>query len=574
MSNWTELSQITTGGTVLSIADAEGRGWLASRAGLFAQTDARWHPIVREVPFWGMSSVLQAGDDLLVAGLPDGLIRSGDGGRHWRKATIEQTAQPITCLAASPNYAQDSVVLAGTAGDGVLRSSDGGRYWEVQGWGFDNLDVLAIAVAPEWGRRQHVVASTADGLYRSPNGGRGWQRADAPDGLIVPALLYVSAEIILGGSEAAGLILSTDGGHRWQLHRSALDGLTINALLRLNSGAILAATGEGVIGISADNGQTWRTVAVSETPILALCEQPNRILAGVVDGGLLQSADQGQTWQQAPNLSINRFAWLVGDETHRVAAGPETGVWLSADGGTNWQRTAFDGMLNGVGIANQQIYALSGRQVLQLAATNPTGTPTVVFEPNDEPLWIAAHGERLWVGLRGGDVAFRPNEAAQWRALPVPFKRQTMLGGVISADFDADQSLLVATQETNDFNVWHSRDGGQTWRNLLNERRLAAAPQLVLTQQLMAVSVGNLCYVNVGQGWQQRVLDDAAAPITALASMGGQQLLAISADHVHQFDGTTWHSTPHLDPIAVVDLLHTTSQTLALMQDGHVLSAA
>ncbi|MGB1253907.1 MAG: WD40/YVTN/BNR-like repeat-containing protein, partial [Candidatus Promineifilaceae bacterium] len=176
MNTATKQSKITNGGTILSVSSSADRAWIGSRAGLFVQTGDQWQPVVREVPFWGVSTLLHADDDLLVAGMPEGLILSADGGKHWRRATIEQTSLPITCLVASPTYRDDDVVLAGTAGDGVLRSSDGGRYWELHNWGMDNLDVLALAVAPDWGRRQFVLASTANGIYRSPNGGRAWQR--------------------------------------------------------------------------------------------------------------------------------------------------------------------------------------------------------------------------------------------------------------------------------------------------------------------------------------------------------------------------------------------------------------
>jgi len=151
-----------------------------------------------------------------------------------------------------------------------------------------------------------------------------------------------------------------------------------------------------------------------------------------------------------------------------------------------------------------------------------------------------------------------------------------MLGGVISADFETDRGLLVATQDGNDLNLWQSNDGGQTWRNVLNERRLATAPQLVLTSQLSAVSVGNVCYVNLGAGWQQQVLDDAAAPIMVLSSLGGQTLLAISVDHVHRFDGVTWHTISNIESTAVVALLHQSarSQTMALTYEGQVLKGS
>ena len=173
------------------------------------------------------------------------MIMSTTGGKHWLRCTIEQTELPVTCLVVSPNFGTDSVVLAGTAGAGVLRSSDGGRFWELQTWGMDELDVLAIACAPVWGRREYVVASASDVLYQSPNGGRAWRKADTPYDLIVPALVFVDETTALAGTEYEGLLISHDSGRRWELLPSALDGMTINAFCQLSDGVLLAATGEG-----------------------------------------------------------------------------------------------------------------------------------------------------------------------------------------------------------------------------------------------------------------------------------------------------------------------------------------
>lgn len=557
----TKLSQITSGGTILSIASLNGSPWIGSRAGLFTQTDGEWHPVVREIPFWGVSSVLAAGDDLLVAGLPNGLILSGDGGNHWRQATIEQTTLPITCLAASPSYHDDGVVLAGTAGDGMLRSSDGGRYWEVQSWGLDNLDVLAVATAPAWGRREYVVAATADGLYWSPNGGRAWRKATAPDEVIVPSLLFVSAEIILGGTESAGLIISRDGGRTWAMHPSTLDGLTVNALLKTQTGAILAATGEGLIGISADKGKVWEGVSVDAMPILSLCETSKQLLAGSAENGLLNSTNIDAIWQPTPTLSLHRFAWLMAGDQFLAAAGPETGVWRSDDRGQSWYKTPLEAPITHIAAAGEHLLAIRGRQVLQSDGSDVQ----VVFEPNDEPIWIETNSEQVWVGLRSG-IAFRPNHDTAWRMLPVPFKQQTLLAFAVSG-----ATILTVTQDGNLINFWRSDDAGQQWRNTFNERRAAATPRIALSGTMAAISIGHVCFVDSGSGWRAYPLGDAGAPIMALAQYG-DRLLAISADATHQFDNPAWQTQPNQSQQPIVDLqqLKDPTSLIALTYTGQL----
>lgn len=130
---------------------------------------------------------------------PVGLIESRDGGRTW------------TVL--SRGGASDFHALAAGGGkvvgfDGALRVSGDGR-----SWGAGNLTSppRALAVAPD-GRR--VLATTADGLMSSTDGGARWSAVKgAPLLLLVD---WVEGQAVAGLDTAGRVHVSHDGGATWR----------------------------------------------------------------------------------------------------------------------------------------------------------------------------------------------------------------------------------------------------------------------------------------------------------------------------------------------------------------------
>lgn len=519
--SWKEISQIKTNGTILSIASQGERLWLGSPAGLFGGTLDEIKPIVRQIPLSAAHVVQAAGDDLLVAGLPTGVIVSADNGHHWQRATLEQSQHAISCLAPSPNYKNDKIVLAGTWGDGVLRSTNGGGYWQPNTWGMDELDVVALACAPVWERRQFVVAATTENINWSPNGGLAWRAAKRPDEMILQDVLFVSAETVIGAIEQAGLAISQDSGQTWAHLTSPLDSQQVTALLLTKNGNLLAGCGSGDLFVSADSGKTWQSTTAAQSPIFALAEHNNTLLAGLAGDGLLHSADNGTTWQQVENVSIERFAWLaVSDETIAVS-GPMAGVYVSADNGQIWQHIAFEHPIRSMAKMRDGVAISSGKQLWHMPFG---GEPVVVFEPNDEPLWLTGY-RNLWViGLANGELwAGKPNEE-NWAKIETPFAAHTLL----ALEGSAENQLVALTQLGHDYYVWRLAEG--KWDVWLQERLSAIAPRIALSDTMAAVSFGLAVFVNAGDGWQRHNLATREAPITALAILDDGSVLACSLD--------------------------------------------
>jgi photosystem II stability/assembly factor-like uncharacterized protein len=191
----------------------------------------------------------------------------------------------MTCLALSPQFASDRVALAGSAHGDLLRSNDGGRHWRLSGAGLRAEAILALA----WGAGELALAATTDGLYRSQNGGRVWQPSDLAGSV---QCLAATASRIYAGDEHGGIWVSSDAGHTWELAISM--STAINVILSVNAD-LLAATSTGEIW--RYQAGTWACTQRLSAAVLCLAAQAEYVYAGCADGALFASNDGGTTWQ-------------------------------------------------------------------------------------------------------------------------------------------------------------------------------------------------------------------------------------------------------------------------------------
>ena len=132
-----------------------------------------WRPVSGGPAQVGL--VAAPGTNWWVAGLNGGLASTYNNGRTWWEPFIDGIDEPLTCIAASPRWATDRIMLAGTAGAGIIKTIDGGRRWLGTNFGLQDYTVLALAPATDWSRREIMFAGTLDGVYRSSGGGRAWK---------------------------------------------------------------------------------------------------------------------------------------------------------------------------------------------------------------------------------------------------------------------------------------------------------------------------------------------------------------------------------------------------------------
>jgi photosystem II stability/assembly factor-like uncharacterized protein len=197
----------------------------------------------------------------------EALHRSTSAGDHWE---IIRTARYVTMFALSPEFDRDATILIATWAEGdnpprVLQvSRDAGATWQTQG-ALPDAPVL-LSAAPAFARWGVAFLYAGNGrLYRSADAGRTWQVClDAGlDESYAAQLVYGPGETnrplfflaaafdsITGQSRAPGrLFRSRDGGLGWEALRLP-DGVSPTAL------AISPAfTEDGLIFVGTDDGR-------------------------------------------------------------------------------------------------------------------------------------------------------------------------------------------------------------------------------------------------------------------------------------------------------------------------------
>lgn len=186
-------------------------------------------------------------------GLPSllGLIESADAGVTWKSVSLLGEADFHVLRRAGPRlYGYDA------SNDRLLVSADGGEKWDELSKPGAIVDLVVSAVDP-----RHIVVSTVggieEGLFRSSDAGRTWQKLGDRVGLLAwPA---ESALYVVAGN--GDVFVSADGGRR--LDRRGELGGEPAALAGRHAQELYVAFHDGTVKRSVDGGATW---TVRSTP--------------------------------------------------------------------------------------------------------------------------------------------------------------------------------------------------------------------------------------------------------------------------------------------------------------------
>ncbi len=151
----------------------------------------------------------------IFVGLSGGILYTRDAGKTWFSGKMPSPPPVIACLAVSPNYIHDEIILAGSMEDGVLRSADRGQSWSAWNFGLLDLGVMSLAISPDFAEDETVFAGTESSLFRSTNGGRAWREVELPSGYDPVMSLACSPDfsqqpgrrgILFAGTESPGVV--------------------------------------------------------------------------------------------------------------------------------------------------------------------------------------------------------------------------------------------------------------------------------------------------------------------------------------------------------------------------------
>jgi photosystem II stability/assembly factor-like uncharacterized protein len=321
-----------------------------------------------------------------VAVASGGVWKTPDRGTNWEPLFDDEGSYSIGCLAIDPK--NPLVVWVGTGennsqrsvgyGDGLYRSADGGRTWKKVGLE-ESEHIGKIVIHPEDTDTVYVAAQGPlwnsgghRGLYKTTDGGETWRAVleisedtgvtdvvmDPRD----PDVLYAAAyqrrrhvwTLINGGPESA-IYKSTDAGESWEKLERGLPkvdlgriGLAISPVNPDVIYAIVEAAGdEGGFFRSIDAGSHWekRSDYVARSPqyyqeIVPDPKDVDRVYS--LDTWMQVTEDGGKTFRRVgktPNTKHvdDHALWIDPDNTAHLVNGNDGGVYESYDRGMTWR---------------------------------------------------------------------------------------------------------------------------------------------------------------------------------------------------------------------------------------------
>ena len=245
-------------------------------------------------------AVHPANPDIVLIACADGVVRSADGGRTWRKTTGWEVAdvRSVVFDAVQPTQA-----YAATAW-GPLRSRDRGETWQLAQTGLAQL--YCQSVVADRAHIGRVLLGTEDGLYVSTNAAQTWTRIESTPAAPILRLAQSGQEVrlFLAGTQGRGAWLSRDSGRTWTATDPGSAAANLYAVaLDPGDAAAMAVGGWGVgVRVSADGGATWadRSAGLPVKNVFVLAFDPDtkgRLWASTFEEGTFYSDDLGRTWQ-------------------------------------------------------------------------------------------------------------------------------------------------------------------------------------------------------------------------------------------------------------------------------------
>ncbi len=330
-------------------------------------------------------------------------------------------------------------------------------------------------------------------------------------------------DIIFAGSASGGLWRSKNGGISWQpiFDDQSTSSIGAVAVHDANPSIVWVGTGEGNprnsanygngIYRSLDGGDTWQHMGLEKTKaihrVVLHPSNPDIVYAGAFgdmwgpseDRGVYKSSNGGQSWEKVLFVdSSSGIADLVMDPSNPnklIAAswtndrdpwffnsgGPGSGIWITHDGGKNWERrTAKDGLPKGD----------LGRIGLAIAASRPDIVYALV-EAKENGLYKSTDGGKKWTLVSTKNIGDRPFYYSEIYVDPQNENRLFNVYTYVSRSEDGGKSFSSIADYGNNVHPDHhafwidpdnpqfiidgndgglniSRDGGDTWRFALN----------------------------------------------------------------------------------------------------------
>jgi photosystem II stability/assembly factor-like uncharacterized protein len=425
----------------------------------------------------------------MIAGTLSGAYISSDGGRNW-KHVGGRDLEKAESVAIDPKDYRSLYVGTWRLG---YKSIDFGRTWTKVDKGMPlDSDLFSIAINSK--NPEIVYASACSGVYRSANGAMSWTRMRLlPDRFTVRAqAVYIDPtdpqKIYVGTTE--GLFVSPDDGAKWE--RLTPQDVTVNAIqIDPNDGRrILIGTEYNGLLLSENGGQKWEEANAGFVHrqiswILPDSGNPRQFFGGLQSGsgGFLVYDVKSHSWAQSqiePGMRI--FSFLILPDNRGVLAGTSAGIYRQTQIDAPWQKLA--GLIGKRAIYSLEIdpsgsivYAGTDQGIYKssLPAFDFRVPPDYRFSPK---VWcIKAAGKSSGLIYAGTSLGlFRSrNKGTTWN----------LLNSFGLPDRVVFESLAISPLDSNRLfagtsaGLFVSNDGGNSWNRAGDERMRADIPSVI-----------------------------------------------------------------------------------------------
>jgi photosystem II stability/assembly factor-like uncharacterized protein len=560
------LASIYLPSPVLSLAgDGQGGVWAGGIGGVahYAPREG-WTPLISGLPLSGVSGLATTGGWLFAGGV-EGLARSVNGGAVWQQSRVEGKGSSIAAIAPSPSFEQDNAALAATLEGGILRTEDAGHTWHASNFGLRSFEVTALA----WLDADHVLAGTANGIFRSPNGGRAWRAVDETEGMSIAAVVALPDGSALATSDDGRLLRSSDTSAQWSILEVDLPAGIVPTALCASGPFLLLGTINSGIHRSVDGGWTWSQAA--DDAIFALATSQNALYAGT-GTGLMISLDGGTSWEELPPTPLHdlrRIHIVQG----RVLVSGRYSITLRYDPAGSWEPLTGAPLPLAAMVVDPQ-----GR----LFASGPDGL--FVSDDAGDHWYPVLTGEQGHLGL----VTFGHNGMG-WAASADSTRLLRTSDGGLNWEFSSSPlgvDPLVALEAAPDLvfaatyssiqqiaRLWYSTDGGIKWHRGAEAR--TAWPVVATYPQPPMVSLGDTIFAQQADGtWQTARLPDEAGLAVRRIIGGDGLILALMADgilvSVDNAASFEWLEGVDLPPDQIMDIALDGMRLYVLIVGGQV----
>jgi photosystem II stability/assembly factor-like uncharacterized protein len=317
-----------------------------------------------------------------------GVWKSVNGGSSFKPVFDDAAVQSIGAVAIDPRNPKTVWVGTGegwvrnsaSIGDGIYKSTDGGENWTNVGLK-DSEHIAKILVDPTDSNIVYACAlghlwndSAERGVYKTTDGGKSWRQvlkgANLSTGCAMlamasrqPKTIYASlwdfrrqAWTFRSGGLGSGLYQSTDGGEHWtEFTPSGAKGFPEKPYGRIavqvaqsNPQVVYAMveSKSSALFRSNDAGRNWERLDASQYMVwrpfyfgnlIVDPKDENKIFK--VDLALLLSVNGGKSFSTVSGSAHGDFhdVWIDPENSNRMLASDDGGLWRSLDGGTRWE---------------------------------------------------------------------------------------------------------------------------------------------------------------------------------------------------------------------------------------------